>query len=96
MGKRTGAIDGIIMKQMIVILIGVCIFFLVCPACAFSDDGGGAWTSVQNITIQKNAGSKLSLYQVLIKLNQNNFDFSRAQQDGHDIRFTISDGIGCY
>lgn len=34
----------------------------------------------------------LPYYQVLIKLDINNFDFSRAQEGGEDIRFTHSDG----
>jgi uncharacterized repeat protein (TIGR01451 family) len=38
------------------------------------------------------SAASLPYYQVLIKLDINNFDFSRADENGADIRFTHSDG----
>ncbi len=42
--------------------------------------------------IVSNSGTMLSYYQVLVKLDESNFDFSRVKVDGADIRFTHSDG----
>ena len=42
--------------------------------------------------IVSNSGTMLSYYQVLVKLDESNFDFSRVKVDGSDIRFTHSDG----
>ncbi len=39
-----------------------------------------------------NSGASLPYYQVLVKLDTNNFDFSRTKPDGADLRFTHSDG----
>jgi len=44
------------------------------------------------ITITEQSGSDLTDYQVLIELNSSNFDFSHAQTNGEDIRFTDDDG----
>jgi uncharacterized repeat protein (TIGR01451 family) len=40
-----------------------------------------------------NSGSPMAYYQVLLKLDNTNFDFEMAKIDGSDIRFTHSDGI---
>ncbi|RLB84907.1 MAG: hypothetical protein DRH15_04180, partial [Deltaproteobacteria bacterium] len=37
-------------------------------------------------------GSDLTDFPVLVKLDSTNFDFSKANSDGFDIRFTLSDG----
>ncbi len=42
--------------------------------------------------IISNSGALLPYYQVLVKLDNTNFDFSRVKLDGSDIRFTHSDG----
>jgi len=42
----------------------------------------------RKITIMEESGSDLTDYQVLIELNNSNFDFSRSQTNGEDIRFT--------
>jgi hypothetical protein len=47
----------------------------------------------RNITIDNSAGGNLTNYQVEIDLNSGNFDFSRVQSDGRDIRFLTSDNI---
>ena len=46
----------------------------------------------RKITITEQSGSDLTDYQVLIELNSTNFDFSHAQTNGEDIRFTDADG----
>jgi len=43
------------------------------------------------IKITEQSGSDLTDYQVLIELNSTNFDFSHAQTNGEDIRFTDTD-----
>jgi hypothetical protein len=49
-----------------------------------SDD----WAHNKDINIQDNSGKDLTNYQVLIKLDSSNFDFSQAKADGSDMRFT--------
>jgi len=44
------------------------------------------------IRITEQSGSDLTDYQVLIELNSTNFDFSHAQTNGEDIRFTDAGG----
>ncbi|MEA1869875.1 MAG: DUF2341 domain-containing protein [Euryarchaeota archaeon] len=56
-------------------------------AAAFPAD----WTHSDLITIEEHSGSDLSDYQILVELNVSNFDFSKAQPDGADIRFAELD-----
>ena len=49
------------------------------------------WQYKREITIQENSGNNLTDYQVKIVLNSSNFDFSKANSDGSDIRFVDSD-----
>ncbi|MFQ6055248.1 MAG: DUF2341 domain-containing protein [Methanosarcinales archaeon] len=55
----------------------------------------GPWLSGWNyrrpVTVTEQSGSDLSNYQVLIELDSTNFDFTKAQTNGEDIRFTIDD-----
>ncbi|AEF96507.1 DUF2341 domain-containing protein [Methanotorris igneus] len=46
------------------------------------------WDYRKMIIIHENSGKNLTDYQVLIKLNSSNFNFSKAKSDGSDIRFT--------
>jgi len=46
----------------------------------------------RKITITEQSGSDLTNYQVLIELNSTNFDFTHAQINGEDIRFTDASG----
>lgn len=50
-----------------------------------------AWNYRRPVVITNN-GAQLSVYQVLIKLDNGNFNFNLAKIDGTDIRFTYSDG----
>jgi len=50
------------------------------------------WSYRRAITITEQSGSTLTDYQVRIELNSSNFDFSKANADGSDIRFTKDDG----
>jgi uncharacterized repeat protein (TIGR01451 family) len=43
--------------------------------------------------ILSNSGGPLDNYQVLVKLDNTNFDFDKANDKGWDVRFTKSDGI---
>lgn len=60
-------------------------------------EGGGPpwynelWHYRRPVTIY-NPGNELQYYQVLIKLNNSNFDFNKAKPDGTDIRITDSSG----
>ncbi|MCD6478245.1 MAG: DUF2341 domain-containing protein [Candidatus Aenigmarchaeota archaeon] len=45
----------------------------------------------RNITITEKSGNDLTNYQILITLTTSNFDYSKTQSDGSDIRFTDSD-----
>jgi len=50
------------------------------------------WSYRRAVTITEQSGSTLTDYQVRIDLNSSNFDFSKANSDGSDIRFTEDDG----
>ena len=50
------------------------------------------WDWKRTISITNTSGSNLIDYQVKISLNNSNFDFSKANSDGSDIRVTASDG----
>ena len=49
------------------------------------------WHYRKPIVITNN-GAALAYYQILIKMDNSNFNFSRAKTDGSDVRFTHSDG----
>jgi hypothetical protein len=50
------------------------------------------WSYRRSVTITNNTASALTDYQVLVSLTSANFDFSHAQSDGSDIRFTYWNG----
>ncbi len=51
------------------------------------------YTTRKKITIDKSKiDSDLTDFPVLVKLTSSNFDFSKANSDGYDIRFTSADG----
>ena len=50
------------------------------------------WSYRRAITITEQSGGTLTDYQVKVSLNSSNFDFSKANADGSDIRFTEDDG----
>jgi hypothetical protein len=49
------------------------------------------WAYSDTITATENSGSDLNDYQILVGLNASNFNFSKAQPDGADIRFAELD-----
>jgi uncharacterized repeat protein (TIGR01451 family) len=51
-----------------------------------------AWQYRRPVVISNTGLTTISRYQVLIKLDNNNFKFSHANAEGSDIRFTNSDG----
>lgn len=51
------------------------------------------WSYRSSITIEEQSGSNLENYQVLVELNDTNFNFEDAQSNGEDIRFTLDDYI---
>jgi len=53
-----------------------------------------SWLYRKPITVDNTSGtSTLTNYQVQVTLNSSNFDFSKAQINGEDLRFTDSDGL---
>ena len=64
-------------------------FTQTCAALTYS--GGGEWENSTEINIKDNSGQDLTNYQVPVVLNSSNFDFSKAQNAGQDIRFTSGD-----
>jgi uncharacterized repeat protein (TIGR01451 family) len=50
------------------------------------------WNYRTPIVINNNSGGTLTDYQILIKLDDSNFDFSKAKSGGSDVRFTGNDG----
>ncbi len=51
------------------------------------------WGYRRAITINNSGAALPASYQIQINLNESNFNFSHAQNDGDDIRFTKSDGV---
>ncbi|MDD4497361.1 MAG: DUF2341 domain-containing protein [Methanosarcinaceae archaeon] len=47
----------------------------------------GTWAFSEEITVRENSGNNLSSYPVLITLGPSDFNFSKAEPDGSDIRF---------
>jgi hypothetical protein len=82
------------LREKIVIygIILLLILFGSANTCAaLSNTGGGEWNYSDDITIMENSGQDLVDYQILITLNSSNFDFSKAQDSGADIRFESGD-----
>lgn len=50
------------------------------------------WQYRKPVYITNTLPSNLNNYQVRIELNSSNFDFTKAKDDGSDLRFTLSDG----
>jgi len=50
------------------------------------------WAYRRAVTITNNTSTDLTDYQVRIELDSSNFDFSKANADGSDIRFAADDG----
>lgn len=70
------------------IIVVMLLSVTVDTAFAVSDSGGRDWTYNKEITIRENSGKSLTDFQVLVELNSANFDFSKAESDGSDIRFS--------
>ncbi len=51
------------------------------------------WSYRRPIYVQENSGNTLTDYQIKVVLDSTNFDFSKANPDGSDVRFTDSDGV---
>ncbi len=66
-----------------VLLLGV---FITGCALAETDD---KWSYSQEIVVTENAGKDLTSYQVPVPLDSSNFDFSKANSDGSDLRFLL-------
>jgi len=67
----------------------LCLVSFISPSLAWWND---SWQYRRNITIDNSGNSNdLTNYQILVVLNSSNFDFSKANSDGSDIRFIDSD-----
>jgi len=76
-----------------ILLLSQNLFFFVKPVYATSWYNS-SWHYRKALTIDNTNNSEdLTDYQVKVKLNSSNFDFSKAQSDGDDLRFTDSDGV---
>ena len=54
---------------------------------AWSGNGNGYWSYYREIWIDNTGGAEINNSYINITLNNTNFDFSKAQTDGDDIRF---------
>ena len=73
----------------LILLLILCGSVNTCNALSYS--GGGEWNNSDDIIIMENSGQDLVDYQVLIALDSSNFDFSKAQESGYDIRFELGE-----
>ncbi len=64
-------------------------FFLLMTGSAYAltGSGGGEWNYSSTMYVQENSGRDLSAYQVKVELDSSNFDFTKADAKGKDIRF---------
>ncbi len=53
-------------------------------ASALSNAGDGNWKYYKEITVKENSGKTLTDFQVLVELNDANFDFTQVKSDGSD------------
>ncbi len=77
------------MRYTLIALLFIVGSIHVCAALTYS--GGGEWEYSTEITIKENSGRDLTNYQVPVVLRSSNFNFSRAQAGGQDLRFTSGD-----
>ena len=76
--------------SMTLIVLVTATFLRTVPASSGSMDD---WTSHFIVTIDNvNNTQELTDYQVLVKLDSNNFNFQRAHPEGNDLRFTTRNG----
>ncbi len=66
--------------------------FLTTQVIIAQDWYDSGWQYRSSVTVTNPTGSALADYQVQIILNSGNFDFTRANPDGSDIRVTDNDG----
>ncbi|WP_440952086.1 DUF2341 domain-containing protein [Methanococcoides sp. FTZ1] len=79
-------------KIILFLLISITLFTGMMGTCvALSNAGGGDWNYSEEMTIKENSGKNLINYQVQVLLDSTNFDFSKANPDGSDIRFSVED-----
>lgn len=67
--------------------ISTIVLLMAGSAHALTGSGGGEWEYSSSLYIQENSGRDLYSYQVNILLNSSNFDFTKADSQGKDIRF---------
>ncbi|UGV41880.1 DUF2341 domain-containing protein [Methanococcoides orientis] len=82
------------MKRNIILVLLISITLLtgmMGTGLALSNAGGGEWNFSEEMTIKENSGKDLTNYQIQVLLDPSNFDFSKANPDGSDIRFFIND-----
>jgi len=76
-----------IVKYSLTLALTLILFCSINTCSALSYSGGGEWNYSDEITIVENSGQNLVDHQVLIALDNSNFDFSKAQEFGYDLRF---------
>jgi len=86
--KRSISFNKIAARALLVIMVGVLVSRNVDAQGWLDDD----WPSRRAVAIPNPSGTELSDFQVLVSLNNGNFDFSSALIDGSDIRVAASDG----
>jgi hypothetical protein len=70
------------------IFIVACLIIFLWPTSSEADLPG--WSYHKTIIVRENSGSDLYDYQIKVILNSENFDFSKANPDGSDLRFLDS------
>ncbi len=80
--------DKMVARSLIKLLYLFTVLLLMAgPSQALSGAGGGEWNYSSTLYVQDNSGVDLSGYQINILLNSSNFDFTKADPHGKDIRF---------
>jgi hypothetical protein len=80
------------MKKMFITGIFCLLFCCVSVTAAFLGANGGDWSYGREITVRETSGTMLDFFSLPITLDASNFDFSKANPDGSDIRITDHEG----
>lgn len=88
----TDEIGGNWMKTWRFVSVIVIVIFCIGITTAFSSGDSGDWKYGREITIKEQSGTLLDFYSLPVTLTAGNFDFSKANPDGSDIRITDHEG----
>jgi hypothetical protein len=79
--------------KVLIILVVACLLLPILPVSATDPWYNVSWLNRKKLTLANSGYGVLTDWVVAIPLNATNFDFTKVQADGDDIRFTDSNGL---